>query len=136
MALIVADTLRGEGYDVVVAKDEASGLNKFTTEGADLVVADIMMPKMDGFDMGRLIRRKSAEVPIIYLTAKSGIDDVERGFDLGANDYLRKPFELRELIVRIKALLRSTSKSPISIYRIGRYAFDTTTQKLTIDDRV
>lgn len=135
MALIVADTLRGEGYDVVVAKDEASGLNKFTTEGADLVVADIMIPKMDGFEMGRLIRRKSAEVPIIYLTAKSGIDDVERGFDLRANDYLRKPFELRELIVRIKALLRSTSKSPISIYRIGRYAFDTTTQKLTIDDR-
>ena len=135
MALIVADTLRGEGYDVVVAKDGASGLNKFTTEGADLVIADIMMPKMDGFEMARLIRRKSAELPIIFLTAKSGIDDVERGFDLGANDYLRKPFELRELIVRIKALLRSATKSQVSIYRIGQYIFDSTTQKLAFDNR-
>lgn len=135
MALIVADTLREEGYDVVVAKDGASGLNKFTVEGADLVIADIMMPKMDGFEMARLIRRKSADTPIIFLTAKSGIDDVERGFDLGANDYLRKPFELRELIVRIRALLRSASKSTDSCYRIGRYNFDIAIQKLIIDNR-
>lgn len=135
MALIVADTLRSEGYEVVVARDGASGLNKFTTEGADLVIADIMMRKMDGFEMARLIRRKSADIPIIFLTAKSGIDDVERGFDLGANDYLRKPFELRELMARIKALLRSASKSPVSIYRIGRYIFDSTTQSLSIDNR-
>lgn len=132
MSLIVADTLRGEGYDVAVAHDGALGLNKFMTEGADLVIADVMMPKIDGFEMARLIRRKSAYVPIIFLTAKSGIDDVEHGFDLGANDYLRKPFELRELIARIKALLRSASKSSVSIYRIGDYTFDTTTQKLTI----
>lgn len=135
MALIVADTLREEGYDVVVAKDGASGLNKFTVEGADLVIADIMMPKIDGFEMARLIRRKSADTPIIFLTAKSGIDDVERGFDLGANDYLRKPFELRELIVRIRALLRSASKSTDSCYRIGRYNFDIAIQKLIIDSR-
>lgn len=135
MALIVADTLREEGYDVVVAKDGASGLNKFTVEGADLVIADIMMPKMDGFEMAWLIRRKSADTPIIFLTAKSGIDDVERGFDLGANDYLRKPFELRELIVRIRALLRSASKSTDSCYRIGRYNFDIAIQKLIIDNR-
>lgn len=135
MALIVADTLRGEGYDVVVTRDGASGLNKFTVEGADLVIADIMMPKMDGFEMARLIRRKSADIPIIFLTAKSGIDDVEQGFELGANDYLRKPFELRELIVRIRALLRSASKFSVPIYRIGSYTFDTTTQKLTIEEQ-
>lgn len=134
MALIVTDTLRGEGYDVIVARDGASGLNKFFTDGADLVIADVMMPKMDGFEMAALIRRISADTPIIFLTAKSGIDDVEKGFDLGGNDYLRKPFELRELIARVKALLRSASESSVSAYLIGRYTFDISTQKLIIDD--
>lgn len=134
MSLIVADTLCTEGYDVATAADGASGLNKFITEGADLVIADVMMPKMDGFEMARLIRRKSVDIPIIFLTAKSGIDDVEKGFDLGANDYLRKPFELRELIARVKALLRSTTQFSVPVYQIGRYTFDTTTQKLIIDN--
>lgn len=134
MSLIVADTLCAEGYDVAKAADGASGLNKFITEGADLVIADVMMPKMDGFEMARLIRRKSVDIPIIFLTAKSGIDDVEKGFDLGANDYLRKPFELRELIARVKALLRSTTQFSVPVYQIGRYTFDTTTQKLIIDN--
>ena len=134
MSLIVADTLCAEGYDVATAADGASGLNKFITEGADLVIADVMMPKMDGFEMARLIRRKSVDIPIIFLTAKSGIDDVEKGFDLGANDYLRKPFELRELIARVKALLRSTTQFSVPVYQIGRYTFDTTTQKLIIDN--
>ena len=134
MSLIVADTLCAEGYDVATAADGASGLNKFITEGADLVIADVMMPKMDGFEMARLIRHKSVDIPIIFLTAKSGIDDVEKGFDLGANDYLRKPFELRELIARVKALLRSTTQFSVPVYQIGRYTFDTTTQKLIIDN--
>lgn len=134
MSLIVADTLCAEGYDVATAADGASGLNKFITEGADLVIADVMMPKMDGFEMARLIRRKSTDTPIIFLTAKSGIDDVEKGFDLGANDYLRKPFELRELIARVKALLRSTTQFSVPVYQIGHYTFDTTTQKLIIDN--
>lgn len=134
MSLIVADTLCAEGYDVATAADGASGLNKFITEGADLVIADVMMPKMDGFEMARLIRRKSVDIPIIFLTAKSGIDDVEKGFDLGANDYLRKPFELRELIARVKALLRSTTQFSVPVYQIGRYTFDITTQKLIIDN--
>lgn len=132
MSLIVADTLCAEGYDVATAADGALGLNKFITEGADLVIADVMMPKMDGFEMARLIRRKSVDIPIIFLTAKSGIDDVEKGFDLGANDYLRKPFELRELIARVKALLRSTTQFSVPVYQIGRYTFDPTTQKLII----
>ena len=115
MSLIVADTLCAEGYDVATAADGASGLNKFITEGADLVIADVMMPKMDGFEMARLIRRKSTDTPIIFLTAKSGIDDVERGFDLGANDYLRKPFELCALIVRVKELVRSATQFSVQV---------------------
>lgn len=137
MTLIVADTLTAEGYDVVTAVDGASGLNKFITEGADLVIADIMMPKMDGFEMARLIRRKSVDIPIIFLTAKSSIDDVEKGFDLGANDYLRKPFELRELIVRIKALLRryDTNRGEDIKYPLGSYMFNVSTQTLSLDGK-
>lgn len=106
LTLIVADTLRGQGYDVITAADGIQGLEKFKSEGADIVVADVMMPKMDGFTMAKEIRKLSPTVPLLFLTAKSTIDDVEQGFEIGANDYLKKPFELRELIVRIKDLLR------------------------------
>ena len=106
LTLIVTDTLRGQGYWVVTAADGIAGLEKFKSEGADIVVADVMMPKMDGFSMAKEIRKLSPTVPLLFLTAKSTIDDVEEGFEIGANDYLKKPFELRELIVRIKALLR------------------------------
>ena len=106
LALIVADTLRGQGYEVLTAGNGIDGLDKFKTCGADIVVADVMMPEMDGFTMARAIRKTSPTVPLLFLTAKSTIDDVEKGFEIGANDYLKKPFELRELIVRIKALLR------------------------------
>lgn len=106
LTLIVADTLREQGYDIITAADGIDGLEKFKAETADIVVADVMMPKMDGFTMAKEIRKLSPTVPLLFLTAKSTIDDVEEGFEIGANDYLKKPFELRELIVRIKALLR------------------------------
>lgn len=106
LTLIVADTLREQGYDIITAADGIEGLEKFKAEAADIVVADVMMPKMDGFTMAKEIRKLSPTVPLLFLTAKSTIDDVEEGFEIGANDYLKKPFELRELIVRIKALLR------------------------------
>ena len=102
LTLIVADTLRGLGYDVVIAADGVEGLDKYRSEGADIIVADVMMPRMDGFTMAKGIRKMSPAVPLLFLTAKSTIEDVEEGFEIGANDYLKKPFELRELIVRIK----------------------------------
>ena len=93
-----------------------------------------MMPECDGFTMAKEIRRISATVPIIFLTAKSAIDDIEEGFDIGANDYLKKPFELRELLIRIKSLLRNTVVNPSRQmgYTIGEYIFDPATQRLTI----
>ena len=112
LTLIVADTLRGQGYEVVTAADGLEGLEKFKAEGADIVVADVMMPKMDGFSMAR-------------------------GFAIGANDYLRKPFELRELIVRIKALLSryGTHRGEDVKFSIGQYVFNVTTQTLSIGER-
>lgn len=137
LALIVADTLRGQGYEVITAADGIAGLEKFKSEGADIVVADVMMPKMDGFSMAKEIRKLSPTVPMLFLTAKSTIDDVEEGFEIGANDYLKKPFELRELIVRIKALLRryNTNREENIKFSIGKYIFNTTTQTLTLGER-
>lgn len=137
LTLIVADTLRGQGYDVITAADGIEGLEKFKTEAADIVVADVMMPKMDGFTMAKEIRKLSSTVPLLFLTAKSTIEDVEEGFEIGANDYLKKPFELRELIVRIKALLRryNTNRGEDIKFTIGRYIFNVTTQTLSMEGR-
>ena len=137
LTLIVADTLRGQGYEVVTAVDGEDGLEKFKTEAADIVVADVMMPKMDGFTMAKEIRKLSPTVPLLFLTAKSTIDDVEQGFEIGANDYLKKPFELRELIVRIKALLRryGDNRTEDMQFAIGLYTFNVTTQTLSFGDK-
>lgn len=137
LTLIVADTLRGQGYEVVTAADGITGLNKFRSEGADVVVADVMMPKMDGFSMAKEIRKSSPTVPLLFLTAKSTIDDVEEGFEIGANDYLKKPFELRELIVRIKALLRryNTNRGEDIKISLGSYILNVSTQTLLLGER-
>lgn len=133
LTLIVADTLRGQGYDIITATDGIQGLMKFKSEEADIVVADVMMPQMDGFTMAKEIRKLSPAVPLLFLTAKSTIDDVEQGFEIGANDYLKKPFELRELIVRIKALLRryGDNRTEDIRFAIGSYTFNVTTQALS-----
>lgn len=135
LTLIVADTLRGQGYGVITAADGVSGLDRFKSEGVDIVVADVMMPKMDGFSMAKEIRKLSPTVPLLFLTAKSSIDDVEEGFAIGANDFLKKPFELRELIVRIKALLRrhNTNRGEDNKIFIGQYIFNVTTQTLSLE---
>ncbi len=137
LTLIVADTLRGQGYEVVTAADGITGLDKFRSEGAEVVVADVMMPKMDGFSMAKEIRKSSPTVPLLFLTAKSTIDDVEEGFEIGANDYLKKPFELRELIVRIKALLRryNANRGEDIKISLGSYIFNVSTQMLSLGER-
>ena len=137
LTLIVSDTLRGQGYDIITAAEGIQGLEKFKSEGADIVVADVMMPKMDGFTMAKEIRKLSPTVPLLFLTAKSTIDDVEQGFEIGANDYLKKPFELRELIVRIKALLRryGDNRTEDIRFAIGAYTFNVTTQTLSFGNK-
>lgn len=135
LSLIVCDTLRQQGYEATAAADGIEGLAKYKTEGADLIVADVMMPRLDGFAMAKEIRRISAKVPIIFLTAKSTIDDIEEGFETGANDYLKKPFELRELLIRVRSLLRNKiSLQPENVvYDIGKYRYDATNQLLILN---
>ncbi|MDE5849012.1 MAG: response regulator transcription factor [Muribaculaceae bacterium] len=136
LSLIVADTLRDQGYEVVAAIDGIDGLYKFKTGEYDIVVADVMMPRMDGFSMAREIRRISPNVPLLFLTAKSTVDDVEEGFEIGANDYLKKPFELRELLVRIKALLRrnEVNNNRNNTISIGAYTYRKPSQALIFCD--
>lgn len=137
LTLIVVDTLRGQGYEVITAADGIAGLDIFKSESADIVVADVMMPKMDGFTMAKEIRKSSPTVPLIFLTAKSTIEDVEEGFEIGANDYLKKPFELRELIARIKALLRHSEniRKDDKKFTIGGYIFNVSTQTLIFGEQ-
>ena len=105
LALIIKDTLEGEGFQVTHTADGLHGLDGFVRCRPDLVVADIMMPGMDGFEMVRRMRRVDTTTPILFLTARSSLNDLVKGFGLGANDYLKKPFKMLELIVRIRALL-------------------------------
>ncbi len=140
LAMILQDTLQGEGFDVTVANDGVEGLRMMAEIHPDIVVADIMMPVMDGFDMVRRIRQSDPETPVLFLTARSSVDDVVEGFNIGANDYLRKPFSMRELIARVQALLRranpkmadAEADNKSSVIFIGRYNLDTKTQLLTI----
>lgn len=135
LAMIVAETLHRNGFEVTVACNGEEGLHEFAGRGADLIVADVMMPHMDGFEMGRKIRQIDREVPLLFLTAKSGIDDVVRGFELGGNDYLSKPFRMLELIVRIKALLSRHIRHENTRLKIGNYVLDMDTQTLEYPGR-
>ncbi len=134
LSFIVEDALIREGFDVVCASNGEAGLKLFKESNPDIVVADVMMPKMDGFEMVRLIRLTSPAVPVLFLTARTTLDDVVKGFELGANDYIRKPFQIGELVIRIKAHLRRLN-SPIenSVLTIAECKLDFAAQKLTIN---
>ena len=110
----------------------------FQENNPDIIIADVMMPKVDGFEMVRQIRVKSPDVPVLFLTARTSLEDVVKGFELGANDYLRKPFQILELIIRIKALLRqfNGSKKEEEIIYIGDATLDFASQKLTINNSI
>ncbi len=134
LSFIVEDALTREGFDVVCASDGKAGLESFRQYGADIVVADVMMPKMDGFEMVRSIRLISPDVPVIFLTARTALDDVVKGFETGANDYLRKPFQILELLIRIKALLKRNPRNAAEDTRItvSDCTLDFASQRLTV----
>ena len=132
---IVSETLRSKGFTVETAYDGAEGLKRFFETHPDVLIADVMMPRMDGFEMVRRIRKTDDHTPVLFLTAKSTPDDVVTGFELGANDYLKKPFAIQELIVRIKALMGKAymterQDSEQSEYSLGDYRFILASQTL------
>ncbi len=133
LAMIIKDTLEYEGFDVICAMNGVEGLKLYYTDSPDVIIADIMMPEMDGFEMVKQIRKDNQAIPILFLTARSSIEDLVHGFNLGGNDYLKKPFKMQELVVRVKALdNRSfpTKEEDGKKVRIGSLIFDTETQIL------
>src|SRR5258706_6774079 len=110
MRTALADCLESEGYRVLTASDGESGLNRAMEEKPDLILLDLMMPKLDGFEVCAELRRLGNPVPILMLTAKGQIEDRVHGLDVGAADYLVKPFSTDELLARVRALLRRARK--------------------------
>ena len=108
MRMGLKDNLEFEGYKVELAEDGEKGLQKIQQGAFDLIVLDAMMPKMSGFDVCRQARKQGVKTPIIFLTAKGEEIDKVLGLELGADDYMTKPFSLRELMARVKAILRRT----------------------------
>jgi len=131
LATILKESLETRGFDVLYCKDGVEALEKFESKQPDLLVLDVMMPKLDGFTLVKKIRKQDPFVPIIFVTSKSRTEDVVEGFGYGANDYLKKPFSMEELIVRMKALLsRRASQSSHEPVPIGQYMFDIKQQTL------
>jgi DNA-binding response OmpR family regulator len=122
----VVDALRLSGYDVAEAADGVTGLQEAATGGVDLVLLDLLLPKMDGLDVLAELRRICPTRPVIILTARGGEDDRVRGLKMGADDYVVKPFSARELLARVEAVLRRTTKSPedVTNVRLGRGTID------------
>lgn len=135
LSFIIEDALKREGFEPATAGNGEAGIRKYEEFHPDIVVADVMMPKMDGFEMVKLIRMKSPQLPVLFLTARTALDDVLHGFEIGANDYIRKPFQIAELVARIKALLRRTNAAAEdSVLSIAECELDFASQKLRIND--
>jgi DNA-binding response OmpR family regulator len=132
---IVKESLESRGYNVVMESDGAKATAAFKNAQPDICVLDIMLPNKDGFTIADEIRQLNEEVPIIFLTAKTQTEDVVKGFTMGANDFIRKPFSMEELIVRIQNVLRNTTGAPQKInadnVTIGKFQFLINRQTLT-----
>jgi DNA-binding response OmpR family regulator len=141
LGMLLQDYLQLKGkFEVVLCKDGEEGLRAFTKQNFDLLILDVMMPKKDGFTLGKEIRRINDKVPIIFATAKGMIEDKTQAFNLGGDDYITKPFRIEELLLRINALLKRINNSEKSEeekqshFKVGRYDFDYTNQMISIGD--
>jgi DNA-binding response OmpR family regulator len=110
LGFVIQDTLKQEGFVVHLASDGKEGLSHFNKGGYDLCLLDVMLPKKDGFSLAEDIRKVDSEVPIVFLTAKGMAQDKVKGFQVGGDDYITKPFSSEELILRIRAILKRNVK--------------------------
>ena len=132
---IIKESLETRNFNIVLCDNGEKAFKVYQTERPELLVLDVMMPKKDGFTLAKEIRAIDDTIPIIFLTAKSQTQDVVEGFTIGGNDYLKKPFSMEELIVRINNLLQRTAIQKTSeILQIGAYTFDFPKQTLQFND--
>lgn len=133
---ITSDTLKKNEFNVIWAKDGFEALEFLSNNKIDICVIDVMLPKLDGFKLVMEIRKNNKLLPVLFLTARVLTEDVLKGFEIGGNDYLKKPFSIEELIFRIKELVKRNNISNISnIYQIGRYVFNYTKMEIYLDDQ-
>lgn len=129
LAGIIKDALEADKFAVTIAYDGISGLEMAFQMKPDIIVADVMMPRMSGFEMVKKLRGADNDTPVLFLTAKTSADDVVEGFEAGGNDYLKKPFGIKELVIRIMSLLGRVGKTAPQTniarpeYNIGNYSF-------------
>ncbi len=133
LGMLLREYLQAKGYAADLMPDGDAGFKAFMKNKYDICVLDVMMPKKDGFMLAQEIRQMNAEVPILFLTAKTLKEDILEGFKIGADDYMTKPFSMEELLLRIEAILRRVkgkkSKEGM-IYKMGKFTFDTQKQLL------
>lgn len=129
LGFIISDQLKSDGYSVTLCTDGAEGFQRFNEDKFHMCIFDVMMPKKDGFSLAKDIRKIDANIPILFLSAKSNDEDKVEGFKSGGDDYLTKPFNVEELQLRVAAMLRRIDIQPEAkdetIFQIGDYAFDT-----------
>jgi DNA-binding response OmpR family regulator len=125
------DNFEFKGYRVVTAPDGEEGLNAALNEKPDLIILDIMLPKINGYEVCRLIRKEGLDMPIIMLTAKGEESDIVLGLNLGADDYVTKPFSIKELLARAAAFLRRSKQAVQDVYEFGDFRLDIPARKLT-----
>ena len=134
------DFLEGEGFDVKLCRDGESGLKQIKTNPFHLCIVDIMLPKMDGYDLARRIKRETPATPFLFLTARSLKEDKLKGYAIGAEDFITKPFDEDELLCKLRVILRkkeSQQKQTIPTqFHIGDYYFDYKRQELTYDHQI
>lgn len=136
LGALLVDYLEAEGFDVLLCKDGELALKAFQNDQFDLCLLDVMMPKMDGFSLAKGIRAQNKEIPVLFITAKTLKEDKLKGYNLGADDYITKPFDEEELLWKIKAVIRripeNNGESKAMVVSIGKYAFDFRNQSLVI----
>lgn len=132
---IIKESLETRDFEVILCENGEKAYEKYNSENPDILVLDVMMPKKDGFTLAKEIRAIDNTIPIIFLTAKSQTADVVEGFSIGGNDYLKKPFSMEELIVRIHNLINRTAVQKTSkVFEVGDYSFDFPKQQLQFRD--
>ncbi|HAF29880.1 MAG TPA: DNA-binding response regulator [Bacteroidales bacterium] len=136
LGFLLLEFLESNGFDVKLYRDGISGLNGFRASDFDFCILDVMMPLMDGFTLAEKIREQDKNVPIIFLTARSMKEDKLKGFNIGIDDYVTKPFDEDELLFRIRSILKRANPDQIDqskkIYDLGRIKFDVQNQELKI----
>ena len=139
LAKVIEDSLKQKGYQVTYANDGKKGYNLFLNANFDILVLDVMLPFMDGFTLAKQIRKINQNIPILFLTAKTETIDLVAGYESGGNDYLKKPFSLEELFLRIDQLLKriiQQNELNLTAIPIGNYLFSHHKQELSFKDEI